>query len=270
MKGLIDQTRLEECSGVVSTPCVDSLTLEFSNFCKDKGFTWMSFAQRPMDRHGDANTAFFYATTFPQEWIELYVELDYAQLDPVVRCAEFSSPLYGAFGTWNEVLSLCIDDPIGANQDEHRLYEQKLRQLYRDAARFGMQDGVIIVEEVEGTLVTVSMASENPVSLSDSEWRELKVGILLAAREFDKTKGCNQCGRGFDHLTLSRMESLMVATVLDNKSATIDELAYITNRSPETVKHHLKNVRAKVNMKHTNRLAVARRCEELRIIKASA
>lgn len=173
----------------------------------------------------------FFISTYPPEWIRRYDEQHYVHVDPVVSLGLGAArPFY-----WSEAMAR------GAGQ--------RGRQLFAEAASFGIRQGVTLpVHGPAGDFAMITFASNErdgryARELKDSMW--LLQAISLAAHD---AIGRHLLGEGTagSAITLTPRERECLVWTAAGKSAW--EVAQILSRSVDVVNFHLKNAARKLGV----------------------
>ncbi|WP_117195793.1 helix-turn-helix transcriptional regulator [Rhizobium terrae] len=188
------------------------------------GFERFAMTGLPLPHEG--LESHFLLNGWPPGWFSQYVEKDYFRDDPVVNLVRRVDRAI----IWSEAINKQALPP-------------KASQVMREAADFGLVDGVTVPIFSQAGFVGLFSLSGKQVSLSPPH-RDLLHIIAISAftrlRELGGTKT-----KIADEVMISRSESECLTWCVAGK--TDREIGEITRRSPRTVQAHLANLQRKLN-----------------------
>ncbi|MEM8499921.1 MAG: autoinducer binding domain-containing protein [Pseudomonadota bacterium] len=268
MDELVELFHIQGCKGKGKLPCIDQIKSTFNDFCADRGYPYISFNVRPRVNSNDLEETTVYWATYAEEFISVYIRNGWAELDPIVRCVDPSSPLFMTLGSWAEARTLAVNQPMGESAWQKRKYVKDVEKIYAHAAKHNMRSGFFMAEEVGGQVASVSFATSRNTLPSEKTLKELRAAIFLVGCLVENTKACGECGRVNETgVQLTRKEQLCLRIVLDSPAnSTIEQLAARSGRETSTFKRHLQNVRKKLGRKGERALSLAIYCEHRKLL----
>lgn len=171
---------------------------------------------------------FNYDSGVPKQWIEEYINNDYAMDDPIVK---YALSVGGVF-SWNKALSR-FDTPRGRNVIEHARTHGLHRGYSYTMPASNKQDDNVELLSIANVSSKSSVASKYIVAT-------LGATIFYIMKNADEHSNHNSK----PHLNNSELQALDWSA----KGKSIWEISQITNTSERTVKYHLINAYRKLQV----------------------
>lgn len=205
-----------------SRKTVDEAWSSFMEFCGAFGFMVGALADMPSVGENLDDTIL--CTSWPEGWLQHYIEKDYLRIDPTVAAMMFTFEPY----TWKQSLSF-------AN------YEKASYRIFEEAADFGMADGYVIpiigIKTGTGVVTVTGPATD----LSQRQRASVHMAALYIHARIRELSPTKRPALELVHLSPRERECVQWAAV--GKSDW--EIAQILSISASTVATHMKHIARK-------------------------
>lgn len=178
-------------------------------------------------------TQFGFATDYPAEWIDYYMEQNYQDFDPVWRRIRQRSGIF----SWDDAELEFLRSV--STTDEAKGY---CRKVMREANEAGLMDGIAMsFFNRFGEIAGIGIARENIHSSPSDE--DIAQIYFISNILHDKIQGMHAKAT---EIVLTRRERDVLSWVAEAK--TDDEIATILSVSTSTVRFHLRNIYKKLDV----------------------
>ncbi|WP_244914833.1 helix-turn-helix transcriptional regulator [Rhizobium sullae] len=192
-----------------------------------------SFAMAALPLRHERLEGRFLLNGWPREWFERYLRNNYIHRDPVVDLVrQNDKPII-----WSKAI-------------DHRGLAPKARQIMKEAAQFGLVDGLTIPLHSTAGLDGVFSVSGPRLDISTEENNLLRIVAASAFARLLDLKGIKNKIR--KPVAVTRSESECLAWCVAGKTDL--EIGRITGRSQRTVQIHLRNLQQKLQAKNRAQL----------------
>jgi len=272
----IDDFPLDGCKKTIgSSTCMQDIEKSFCKAVKQLGFPYVSYSlmqaneeENPTPHLNVAFTPIF--SNFSNAWMTEYFEQKYYECDAVLRTLEYM-PINAHLnhGTWSKARQLAVDSPKGENKRERNHYRQRVDEVFAGASRHGMNSGIYIIHRTGPVQIIISLASALSNDQLDksfetsSLWNTLLALTILTNHGIVNTRGCDQCIKnvhiyGIHEITLTTAQKEILRFYAEKGNATLRDVATSQGTKTDTIKFHLKSIRAKLNKPRISGYALAR------------
>lgn len=195
----------------------------FLKYVAELGVTHFAYVSSVHDR-----AHFHLETNYPSEWVSRYMDRNYVSVDPVSLEGQRSLLPF----RWRAALALPAHD------------RPQARQVFDEAAEFGMRDGFTIPIRSAGGLSLLSMAVEDAALFKAAGARRRHALHLLAMHYHLSCERalCEAVAAPRPRLTPREREVLLWTA----KGKTGWEIAQILKLTERTVIYHIENAKAKL------------------------
>lgn len=211
----------EACAATQSAAEVSALVERVTG---SLGFDRFAMAGRPLPH--ESLEDYFLLNGWPPPWLKRYVEKNFFRDDPVVNLVRHANRAI----VWSEAIN-------------YNALAPKARQVMREAADFGLVDGVTIPIFSQSGFVALFSLAGRRVSLSAPYRDLLRIIALSAYVRLGDLSGANNEKAADVMITHSESECLTWCVA----GKTDRQIGKITQRSPRTVQAHLSNLQHKLN-----------------------
>lgn len=187
------------------------------------------FAMAGLPLPHESLASYFHLNGWPEGWFDRYVRKNYFRDDPVVNLVRRADRTI----VWSEAI------------DNHAL-APKARQVMREAADFGMRDGITIPIFTRSGFAGIFSVAGKKVSLSAAQKDLLHI---VAIRTYTRVRDLSTAGSDItEDIMITRSESECLTWCVQGKKDR--EIGEMTRRSTRTVQTHLSNLQQKLNAKN--------------------
>jgi len=226
----------------------------------------------------EANSFSINISNFPLEWEVFYEKNGLHTIDPIVRIIQehgFKSNKF-VHGTWNNAYAMALSHPLGKTYEQIVDYVFHVSQLIQKSREHQLKSGYYYSWGDHHRRIVISISSHN--EYSDDAVRENRNFIyllhgmaVLVNQAINMTNRCDQCIKSFrtnacDPVKLSAAELQILHLYSVNRNASIKQIAVLYNRSVDTVNHHLRAIRSKLNLPGASGCALALYATELNLL----
>lgn len=216
-------------------------------------------------------------SNFPEAWEAFYNGESIYLVDPVVRIIqeniEHKNLIYG---TWSDTYVWAMQNPLGQSVEEKEKYVQSVTQLITSSRQHHLNSGYYYSWGDNTLQIVMSLAS----SQSSVEQNSAPAGdfikiihsmVVLINQAIAVTQGCNHCSKslridGSSQIHLSHAELYVLQLFHKHRNATLKQIAIHYGRSVDTVNHHLRSIRSKLNTPGASGHSLAAYAVELKLI----
>ncbi|KGD99580.1 MULTISPECIES: LuxR family transcriptional regulator [Rhizobium/Agrobacterium group] len=173
--------------------------------------------------------SYFHLNGWPPAWFERYLRKNYFRDDPVVNLVRRADRAI----VWSETI-------------DNQALPPKARQVMREAADFGLVDGITIPIFTRSGFAGIFSVAGKKVSLP-APHRDLL--HIIAIRAYTRLRDLNAAGSDItEDVMVTRSESECLTWCVEGKKDW--EIGEMTRRSPRTVQTHLTNLQQKLNARN--------------------
>jgi DNA-binding CsgD family transcriptional regulator len=185
------------------------------------------------------------ATSYPEDWMNVYTEKNYMEIDPVTqRCLNSRKPFF-----WSDVMA------------QPSLATSSL-QLMKDAEDAGLADGIAMsLYGGVGELVGIGLARNQPPGGAQKNDYDFLSGAYLLSVYFHETYR-DMLSKPQD-ISLSVRETEVIGWAAEGK--TDEEIALLLEISANTVRFHWKNIFKKMDV--NGRIYAVTKAIRLQLVK---
>lgn len=216
-------------------------------------------------------------SNFPPDWETFYNTESIYLVDPIVRLIqENMADKSMIYGTWNDAYHWGLQHPLGHTADEKEKYAKSIRQLMETSSKHELNSGYYYSWGSSTAHIVLSLAS----SKNSAEHQEASAAdfikmihsmVVLINQAITVTQGCTQCSKslridGSSSIHLSQSELQVLQLFHKHRNATLKQIAIHYGRSVDTVNHHLRSIRNKLNTPGASGHSLAAYAIELKLI----
>lgn len=216
-------------------------------------------------------------SNFPESWEGFYNQQSIYLIDPVVRIIqeniEHKNLIYG---TWSDAYVWAMQSPLGNSAEEKEKYVKSITQLISSSREYHLNSGYYYSWGDNTLQIVLSLASPQ----SSVEQSETSAGdfiktihsiVILINQAIAITQGCSHCSKslridGSNPIHLSQAELYVLQLFHKHRNATLKQIAIHYGRSVDTVNHHLRSIRSKLNTPGASGHSLAAYAVELKLI----
>jgi LuxR family quorum sensing-dependent transcriptional regulator len=214
---------LQFCEACTATQSPAEVSALVERVTASLGFDRFAMAGHPLPHENLEN--YFLLNGWPPGWFKVYVEKNYFFDDPIVNLVRRADRTI----VWSEAI-------------KGQALSFKARQVMRDAAEFGLVDGVTVPIFSQSGLAGLFSLAGRQVSLSAAHRDLLRIIAICAYTRLQDLSGTNN--KKMADVMITRSESECLAWCIAGKTAR--EIGKITRRSQRTVQVHLANLQRKL------------------------
>jgi len=217
-------------------------------------------------------------SNFPTQWESYYEKNNLYMIDPVVRLIQDNILKNNLIfhGTWDSAYDTALANPLGATDEQKVEYVFNVSQLIKSSREHELKSGYYYSWGDQHRRIVISISSHNDYS-ADTEIKStnfinlLHSMAVLVNQAITMTNRCDQCIKSFrvdgsDPIKLSAAELQILRLYKSHRNASIKQIAAIYNRSIDTVNHHLRTIRSKLDLPGASGYALALYASELNLL----
>ena len=255
--------------------CMQDIETAFRQAAAEFGFDFINYSYVQPNIEGDSTSEVTISytpifNTYPEAWMQEYIQKKFYEADAVARTTEYmslNSNLH--FGSWAQAKTLALEAPKATSICSQAAYGDMIHKVYERASVHGLCSGVYIIHRNGPVLIVISLGSAmSEVELKQqldhtTLWNKLIAMTILVNHAVASTRGCVRCSNtaqvfGTRDIVLTHAQKKILRCYAEKSNATLKEIAQSQGTSTDTVKFHLKSIRAKFNKPRLAGSALAR------------
>lgn len=259
------------CLEKINTALIESIYMMDYDFIR-----YSYWIKNVVQNEQEVNSFSVNISNFPEAWELFYNEQNIYLIDPVVRIIQENMEKNLIYGSWSDTYVWAMQNPLGQNTEEKEKYVKSVTQLIASSREHHLNSGYYYSWGDNTLQIVMSLASsQSSVEQSnDSAGELIKIihsMVVLVNQAIAVTQGCNQCNKslridGSNPIHLSQAELYVLQLFHKHRNATLKQIAIHYGRSVDTVNHHLRSVRSKLNTPGASGHSLAAFAVELKLI----
>lgn len=216
-------------------------------------------------------------SNFPEDWESFYNKESVYLIDPVVRIIQENIGHKNLiYGTWSDAYVWAMQSPLGNSVEEKEKYVKSITQLIGSSREHHLNSGYYYSWGDNTLQIVLSLASpQSSVEQGDASAgdfiKTIHSIVILINQAIAITQGCSHCSKslridGSNPIHLSQAELYVLQLFHKHRNATLKQIAIHYGRSVDTVNHHLRSIRSKLNTPGASGHSLAAYAVELKLI----
>jgi len=256
--------------------CLDRVRAILEESAEKLGFDYIRYSYWLKDvapQQTSTNLFGINISNFPADWELHYNENSLYLVDLVVRIIqERVGENHLIFGAWNDAYVWGMQNPLGETTEEKQKYIQRITKLIEASRDYGLMSGYYYSWGDDLRQIVLSLSS--PVDGIESpkvSQNTVHSMVILTNQAIQLTKGCHHCHKsiridGSAPIELTSSEQALLLLYHKHRNATQRQIADCYGRSVDTVNHHLRSIRRKLNIQGASGHALASYAAELNLL----